>query len=68
LQLQAYNSNYAALNAVAAAAGRTIPSISSTSVWSSSQYNAASAYSLDSGGVNSSNKGSYVSVLVGYDL
>lgn len=71
LQLQAYNSNYAALNAVAAAAGRTIPSISSTYVWSSSQCNATHAYFLYHGSVYNDrykNDGGYTSVLVGYDL
>ena len=68
LQLQAYNSNYAALSAVAVAAGRTIPSISGTRVWSSSQYNATNAYCLSNGSVNDSGKGISNSVLVGYDL
>ena len=68
LQLQAYNSNYAALNAVAAAAGRTIPSISSAGVWSSSQYNATYAYDLNYGLVSNGTKYSSGSVLVGYDL
>lgn len=68
LQLQAYNSNYAALNAIAVAAGRTIPSISSTGVWSSSQYSATTAYYLSSGGVITNTKNGSYSVLVGYDL
>ena len=68
LQLQAYNSNYAALNAVATAAGRTIPSISRADVWSSSQYNATNAYCLNNGNVNNYGKGLNFSVLVGYDL
>lgn len=68
LQLQAYNANYAALNAVAVAAGRTIPSISSTSVWSSSQYSATYAYYLSTGNVTNYGKSNSLSVLVGYDL
>lgn len=68
LQLQAYNSNYAALSAIAVAAGRTIPSISSTYVWSSSQYSATSACYLSNGNVSGTNKSSGNSVLVGYDL
>ena len=69
LQLQAYNSNYSAMNAVAVAAGRKLPSISDLRVWSSSQNDASSSYLLNAGGIDKRNKDvTYVQALAFYDL
>ena len=68
LQLQAYKDNYTQLNAIATAAGRTIPSVASGSVWSSSQCNATNAYYLLNGNVDNNGKNYTYAVLVGYDL
>ena len=69
LQLQAYNSNYSAMNAVAVAAGKKIPSISNLRVWSSSQNDASSSYLLNSGGIDKRDKTvTYVQALAFYDL
>lgn len=68
LQLQAYNSNYSAMNAVAAAAGKTIQRPSGQ-LWSSSQASATGAYILDYADISNKNKNeSNKKVLVVYDL
>lgn len=69
LQLQAYNSNYSAMNAVAVAAGRTIPSLSGSRAWSSSQNDTKTAYILESGKIANREKTvTYVPMLVCYDI
>ena len=69
LQLQAYNSNYSAMNAVATAAGKTIPNISKSHVLSSSQASATGAYELDFSDFSNKNKNdTNIQTLVVYDL
>lgn len=69
LQLQAYYSNYSALNAVAAAAGRTIPSLQNNAVWSSSQDSSTEANFFKYGAVESRSKNALnIGMIVFYDL
>ena len=68
LQLQAYKSNQSAMNAVAAAAGRTIPNIGRGHIWSSSQASATEAYELDYADNSGKNKNTKSGTLVFYDL
>lgn len=69
LQLQAYSSNYSVLNAVAVAAGRTIPSTTDNAVWSSSQYSSTEANFWAYSEVNRRIKNALnLDVIVFYDL
>lgn len=68
LQLKAYLSNLSAMNAVAAAAGKTIPNIVGGHIWSSSQASATGAYELDYKDISNKNKNINTQTLVFYDL